>query len=234
MLARETDMQTPTLEKSRVRSPSFPFISLREAVDRARVFFREEKQHAAPVQVAVTYWGYSSLKSSGAPRTIAALRAFGLMEGDDEIHLTDRALALLRDEIPPAEKRRLLQEASRLPPTYRVVWDEYQADLPSDATLRNFLEKLGFNPDSAEGFLRNYRETIRFAGLTTNAVPGTASLPPPSPAPEPQGSISSGLIERFPLADGDLEVQLPRKVTRREAEQLRIFFDLWLKTVTEP
>lgn len=227
----------PVLEKSRVRSPSFPFISLREAVDRARAFFREEKQHAAPPQVAVTYWGYSSLKSSGGPRTIAALRAYGLIEEEDEIRLTDRALALLRDETPAAEKRRLLQEACRLPPACRVVWDVFGVDLPSDATLSSFLvEKLGFNPDSVEGFLRNYRETLGFAGLTADVAQGTAAPPPPpSPAPEPHASTPSDLVERFPLVDGgELEVRAPRKVTHREAEQLRIFFDLWLKTVTAP
>lgn len=225
-------MPAPTLERSRVRSPSFPFISLREAVDRARVFFREEKQHAAPPEVAVAYWGYSSLKSSGGPRTVAALRAFDLMEGDDRIRLTNRALALLRDDTSPAEKRRLLQEAARLPQAYRVVWDEYQADLPSDANLGSFLERIGFNPEAVVGFLRNYRETLRFAGLLTETLPGAASLPPPSPAFEPQAPNSAEIIERFPLSDGELEVRLPRKVTRREAEQLRIFFDLWLKTET--
>jgi hypothetical protein len=230
-------MPMPVLEKPRVRSPSFPFISLREAVDRARAFFREEKQHAAPPQVAATYWGYSSLKSSGAPRTIAALRAYGLLEGEDEIRLTDRALALLRDETPDAEKRRLLQDAARLPPAHRVVWGRFGADLPSDATLSSFLvERLGFNPDSVEGFLRNYRETIEFAGLTADAAQGTAAPPPsPSPAPEPPAAALLELTERFPLMDGGkLEVRAPRKVTRSEAEQLRLFFELWLKTITAP
>lgn len=223
----------PVLEKSRVRSPSFPFISLREAVDRARAFFREEKQHAAPPRVAVTYWGYSSLKSSGGPRTIAALRAYGLMEGEDDVCLTERALALLRDEAPAAEKQRLLQEVALLPSAHRVVWDNFGADLPSDATLRSFLvEKLGFNPDSVEGFLRNYRETIGFAGLA--AAPSPELPPPPSPAPE-QPAAPSDLTLRFPLLHGNqVELRVLRKIPPREAEQLRRLFDLWLEKITEP
>jgi hypothetical protein len=224
------------LEKPRVRSPSFPFISLREAVDRARAFFREEKQHAAPPQVAVTYWGYSSLKSSGGPRTIAALRAYGLMEGEDDVCLSERALALLRDEVPAAEKRRLLQEIALLPPAHRVVWDNFGADLPSDATLGSFLvEKLGFNPDSVEGFLRNYRETIGFAGLL--AAPPPNPPPPPSPAPERPLPLTtpSDLTLRFPLLHGNqVELRVLRKIPPREAEQLRRLFDLWLEKITEP
>jgi hypothetical protein len=224
-------------EAARVRSPSFPFISLREAEDRARAFHQEEKRNAAPPQVAFAYWGYHSPKSSGGPRTLAALRAYGLLEGDEEVRLTGLALAILQKE-SPAERQAQLREAALLPPVHRTIWSAYSTELPSDATLRAFLEKkLAFNPDAVPGFLRNYRETLAFAGLVSGAPPPERAISiapsptPQSPEPHPEGLVRVG----FPLGDGSaLEVRAPRKVTRIEADQLRVFFELWLKTITAP
>jgi hypothetical protein len=231
-------MPSPTVEKHRVRSPSFPFISLREAVERGRVFHRKEKQHAAPPQVVVAYWGYSSLKSSGGPRTIAALRAYGLLEGDDEVRLTDRAIAILRDEAPEDERQKALRELALLPSAHRVLWDAFGADLPSNATVGHFLvEKLGFNPDSVEGFLRNYRETLGFAGLMAGAPQGAAASPPPPPPPSSAPERQTGSVDlflRFPLLrDNQVELRILRKIPPQEAEQLRRLFDLWIEKIVE-
>lgn len=235
-------MPALTADKHRVRSPSFPFISLREAVERARVFYRQEKQHAAPPQVVVSYWGYSSLKSSGAPRSLSALRSYGLLEGDDEVRLTDRAIALLRDEASEDERQGALRDLARLPAAHRVLWDAFGADLPSDATLGHFLvEKLGFNPDSVDGFLRNYRETLAFAGLTAGSPHAVAAVSPSPPPPPPPPSLapdrpagSADLTLRFPLLHGNqVELRVAKKVPPQEAEQLRHLFDLWIEKIVE-
>lgn len=233
-------MPSPTADKHRVRSPSFPFISLREAVERARVFYRREKHHAAPTEVVVGYWGYSSLKSSGAPRTIATLRSYGLLEGDDVVRLTDRAVAILREETPEDERQAALRDLALLPSAHHILWSEYKEDLPSDATLRHVMvEKLGFNPDSVDGFLRNYRETLAFAGLTGSPQKAAAvkppPLPPPSPSPTPEHRAGSAdLTLRFPLLHGNqMELRVAQKVPQEEAEQLRQIFDLWMEKIVE-
>jgi hypothetical protein len=231
-------------ETARRRSPSYPVISLREAEQRARVFHQEEKRNAAPPRVAFGYWGYHSPKSSGGPRTLAALRAYGLLEGDHEVRLTERALTILRRETPFPEKGGHLQEAALLPPVHRTVWSTYGAELPSDATLSAFLVgKLAFNPDAVPVFLRNYRETLEFAGLVSGSfhpeLPSPAGPSLPSTAAttmrEDRPAFPEDLTLAFPLLHSNrVTFHLLQKITPGEAEQLRALFELWLKTITVP
>src|SRR4051812_5063904 len=87
--------------KKRLRSPAYPFISLKAAVERARIFYDKEKRNSANVQVAVKHWDYKA-KSSGGVQTVAALKAFGLMKdigtGDArQVQLTELGLRIILD-----------------------------------------------------------------------------------------------------------------------------------------
>ena len=63
------------------RSPNFPFISLENAIARARAFYDEERKGAAPVTRAAIHWKYSP-NSSGLIQTVAALKSYGLMSDE--------------------------------------------------------------------------------------------------------------------------------------------------------
>src|SRR6478672_3684481 len=106
----DKDGQEP---RKKVRSPSFPFVGLREALDRARAFYEAEQRNSARIETAASHWGYSP-KSSGGKQTIAALRSFGLLDGDSLVRLSGRALRILLDERldergDSEERRRLVQ-----------------------------------------------------------------------------------------------------------------------------
>src|SRR3954470_24521999 len=108
--------------KKKVRSPSFPFVGLREALDRARAFYEAEQRNSARIETAASHWGYSP-KSSGGKQTIAALRSFGLLDGDSLVKLSGRALRILLDEREGSEERlRLGQPAGFLPPGPARLW----------------------------------------------------------------------------------------------------------------
>ena len=110
-------MDETDTSRRKIRSPSFPFISLREAIDQARAFYEAEQRNAARPETAAAHWGYSP-KSSGGKQTIAALRAFGLIEGDTLVKLSGRALRILLDERGASEEReRLLKQAALMPPS---------------------------------------------------------------------------------------------------------------------
>lgn len=220
----------------RHRSPSSPFISLRKALERARAFHLAERGNAAPPEVAVTHWGYSSLKSSEAPQTLAALRSYGLLEKEGEnVRLSERALLILNEDTPASRRQALLREAARLPRVHQAVLDHYRQGLPSEGTLRTYLEKqLGFNPNSVSGFIRRFKDTLAFAGLTEPPERSEQPSSPPAPVQEPPSS-SAPAPRSFPLIDGgEVRLWVPRKIRRGEAEQLRTLFDLWLETITEP
>jgi hypothetical protein len=167
-----------------IRSPSFPFISLREAVERARALYAAERRNAVSVDAAARHWGYSP-KSSGGKQTVAALRAFGLLEGEGSVRLTDRAVRIALDE-GSEERDRLLRTAALSPPVYSRLWERYERDLPSDESLRNHLVvEMGFNRNAVEDLLRGYKETLDFAKLRREEAPSSAGRPPPPPPPPP-------------------------------------------------
>lgn len=209
------------MESKRVRSPSFPFISLPEAVHRARELYEAERRNLVHPDVAVAHWGYAR-SSSGGKQTIAALRAYGLLEDlRGELRLTDRAQQILVREPGSTERKDLLRQAALSPPLFSKLWERYGADLPSDKSLRSWLVlELKVNENSVEELLRSYRETLTFAGLLGGA-PGE---------PRPATAIPRDLTLSFPLG----EFRAVRRIRPEEAEMMRTLFDLWLRQITEP
>ena len=229
--------------RKKVRSPSFPFIGLREALDRARAFYEAEQRNAARPETAAAHWGYSS-KSSGGKQTIAALRSFGLLEGDSLVKLSGRALRIVLDDRGPSEEReRLLQQAALLPPIHARLWERYGAELPSPQTLKlSLILDEGFNENSVDDFLTEYRETLEYARLLTRGAAEdkeTAARPAerqPAPAPartSPTYQEVDPVV--FPLQDGNaVELRIRRKISVEEGEDLRVLFELWLRKIVEP
>jgi hypothetical protein len=211
---------------SKVRSPSFPFISLPEALHRARELYDAERRNLVHPDVAVAHWGYSP-RSSGGKQTIAALRAYGLLEDvRGDLRLTDRAQHILVREPGTAGRSDLLRQAALSPPVFSRLWERYGADLPSDKSLRSYLVlELKFNENAVGDLLRSYRETLAFAEL----LPGASES---SPTPEPARTVVAApreLTLSFPLG----EFRAARRIRPEEEETLKLLFSLWLEQVKE-
>lgn len=234
----DKDGQEP---RKKVRSPSFPFVGLREALDRARAFYEAEQRNSARIETAASHWGYSP-KSSGGKQTIAALRSFGLLDGDSLVKLSGRALRILLDERggDSEERRRLVQQAALLPPIHARLWERYGAELPSPQTLKlSLILDEGFNESSVDHFLTEYRETLEYARLLAGpareetAAERTERTASPSPPP-PREARPSVAIEPvvFPLLDGNaVELRIRRAISAEEAEDVRVVFELWLRKI---
>jgi hypothetical protein len=211
-----------------IRSPSFPFISLREAVERARLLYDAVRRSPASVEAAVETWGYSS-KSSGGKQTVAALRAFGLLEGEGSVRLTDRAVHILLDD-GSAERDWLLRQAALSPPVYSRLWERYGPDLPSDKGLQTHLVlEMEFNENAVGDVIRGYKETLDFAKLREPA-PGLPTQPAPLPPSGPSLDLSSSQLL---LNDNRVEFRVLRKIDPAEADQVRTLFAIWLEKITE-
>lgn len=154
---------------SKGRSPSYPGISLRQAVERARTLYENERRHSAPMGVITGYWGYRSPKTGPASVAFAGLKKHGLLDeegsGDERsARLSELALEILLNPDP----RAAIQRAALMPPIYREMWEEHGRNLPSDDTLRwRFVSQRGFTETGFEEFIRNYRATIDYAQLAT-------------------------------------------------------------------
>jgi hypothetical protein len=223
--------------RKKIRSPSFPFVGLREALDRARSFYEAEQRNAARPETAAAHWGYSA-KSSGGKQTIAALRAFGLLDGDSLVKLSGRALRILLDEREGSEERlRLVQQAALMPPVHARLWERYGAELPSAQTLRlSLILDEGFNENSVDDFLTEYRETLEYARLLTAPAREEKETRTERPTPSPPPARITAEVDPvvFPLLDGNaVEFRIRRRISPEEAEDLRLMFELWLRKIVE-
>ncbi|MCF3471260.1 hypothetical protein [Stenotrophomonas maltophilia] len=187
------------------RSPSYPGITLQEAIDRAHQFYKKEGKHEALVQTAIPHWGYSS-KSSGGLVTIAALKAYGLMAdkgagAERKVFLTPFGLNLILDERTVSPDRdKAIQQAALTPKIMAEMWSKFGRDLPSHETLRHYLRvERDFNDNAVNDVIKVYQANVQFARLGQGDVGfeeadeiegdnGDADPPPPPPgtnAPNP-------------------------------------------------
>ena len=149
------------------RSPAFPFISLKRAIERAREFYDAEKRHPALGSVAASHWGFGP-KSSGGLQTIGALKQFGLMKAGGptrQVQLTDLGLRLVLDQ-RPTERLEALKKAALSPKIYAELNVKWGQDLPSDATIRFYLTvDRHFNENVVGQVIQGYKDTIAFSKL---------------------------------------------------------------------
>lgn len=227
------------------RSPSYPAISLAQALQRAQVVYDRERRHAAPIESLFAAWGYKG-RTGPAQVTLAALKKYGLLEDEGsgptrKAKLTDLALDIL---VAPSEdhpsRLAALREAAMKPTVFAAIRSRFGTELPSDETLRFYLvRERKFLERAAAEVIRNYRESLRLAGLEESAtvsvdpeadpeegaMPVTTS-PPPQVVPAPAGSIPSfaplpvGSIQ-LPISQGEwatLSARFP--MTRAKWDQM--------------
>lgn len=171
----------PESKKTRQRSPSYPFLSLPTAIQRARVLYEKDKKAAIPRDAAIRNWGFS-LKSSYAAQTVASLKTYGLVEfvTGGALKLTNDALLILIGGADSPERAAVIRKAALAPPLFAKMWKTYGAEPPSDNTLVTTLVlHYGFpNESSASEFIGKYKETIDFAKLAEfGSISAAAAAP---------------------------------------------------------
>lgn len=158
---------------ARTRSPAYPGINLEMAIKRADDLYSHDRLNAVPLSIAVKRWGFKE-KSSGGLVTIAALKSFGLMRDsggsgkDRKVQLTEEARRILldkREESP--EREEVIKRAALQPKIHLALWKKWGQDTPSDDLFTHELVyERSFNENSVKDFMKEYKDTIRFARLT--------------------------------------------------------------------
>lgn len=235
---------------TRHRSPNYPAIGLREAVDRVRTLYTADKRAGAPLEAAVRHLGFSG-PHGGAMVVISALKKYGLVEESNKrIMPTQRAIAILVFPDGDPRKRAALKEAALGPSIYRELFERYKENghLPSDASLSAELEaEAGFNPNAIPDFIKDFKGTTLYAGLTDesgliltesgNGAPDSveptvsamesdaskidAKPDPPSPAP-----MIGSRHDVFSLAEGPVTIQWPAALSAESYEDLSAWLDI--------
>jgi hypothetical protein len=152
------------------RGPSYPFIDLEEAIAATKKIYDYTKRAAAPTDAVVANALSYSLKSSGGVKTIAALKSYGLIEESTQtVKITDRAYRILIDTPESSERKQAIKDAALSPKWYQSVFTKWGGDPPASTRSTLILEH-GFIPTTVDSFLKNYRQTIQYAGLEEDSA----------------------------------------------------------------
>lgn len=171
-----TDKNTKSNSKRRHRSPAYPALSLSAAIEKLTAFYKKEGLVKIPVSAALQSLGYDPASSNGF-RTIASMLSFGLFEAEGigekrQVWLSPLGKKILLDKREKSPERdQAIIEAALKPEIHQWLWGEYAAGLPSDDTLETvLLTELNFNPNAVSEFIKEIRDTYRFAKLTESDI----------------------------------------------------------------
>lgn len=185
--------QNPVATKAkRERSPSFPFIPLKTAIERLAALDAYSNRHPVPAKHSGAAWGYKGYTSQ-AMQTLAALKAFGLISyrgsGDSlEAVLSEDGRTYLRAQ-QESIKEEILKRVAIKPKALATYFSKWGTSRPNDAIcLDELVLKGGFNATGAKTFLSVYDETISYAGLS-NSDKKEAAETASSPEGEDDGQI---------------------------------------------
>ncbi len=151
------------------RSPRFPFIPLEEAVETLRKLKAFQSDPDKPLRrpEMLKALDYASFHGA-AVKTIAALRAYDLLERkDDGATISEVGRGILTSDSPEM-KREFLQRAALSPMAFRKIWR--RARHCTREELKAMLLERGFTESGAEKASAIYRENDHFAALHTIEV----------------------------------------------------------------
>lgn len=147
---------------AKARSPQYPVISLREAVEKVADIYKEDYQNPISRGVAAQHMGYKTLngKSLGV---LSALGKYGLLEGrGDNTRVSDLAVRIIAHEPGTSERGAAIQEAAAAPDLFRELSKRYPAGRASEGAIRAYLLTQKFIPSAADSVVRSYRDTLEF------------------------------------------------------------------------
>ena len=231
--------ESPLSKKKRERSPKYPYLSLRAALERVHTIWQHEKRNIVPIPVLASHWGYAA-KSSGVFQTISALKQYGLTAdegiGDKRgLRLSESALAILREEPNSDGWIARIQTAALAPPIHRELWNRFKTEA-SDKNIKTYLIfDRKFAELGALALIKEYRDTIGFAQLSEsdtvaessesigedegNNMNSSATLEPPPP---PLKAPASGSVREFavPLPSGAIAAfKIPFPMSEEDFKQ---------------
>lgn len=209
------------------RSPTYPYISLDAALERASVIYGKIHDQPQPREVLAKAYGKPAT-SSATIQTFATLSQYGLLEnvvqeGARKMRVTKLAREILHPYAPNDKVAAAKKDAALMPAIFRELWERYgDSKKYGDEVVLYYLthdreSEHGsvFTERAAKEVLRIYRATMDYAGLVTSDKMQTEK-------PEEEGSPADNppLDER--TDDGEDQKQreplLPAGSSKRSVE----------------
>ncbi len=197
---------------NRERSPRYPSLSLRSALERAAQLKAEHDRHTVRVDSAKDAWGYGS-KSGGGRQALATLILYGILQdsgsgSDRKVQLTDTAWRYLVDERPD-HRESVLKQLALTPKVMVELFNAWGTKPPGDAECRSQLRlERGFTETAAQELLAIYKDNIAFAKLA-DSDKVTSEPEAIEPQKEKRGAIDHRLsppVERMKVMAQEREL----------------------------
>jgi hypothetical protein len=236
---------------ARARSPEYPAISLKEAIDRVKMIYDKDYQNRLPRKVIAEHMGYKGLSGASLP-ILSALMKYGLLEGrGDETRVSDLAVKILAHAPGSPERMEALWQASSFPELFADLDKRFPDGKASDQAIRSYLLTSKFIPGAADAVVRAYRDTKQF--VTGEAVQyiedsdqepsmltatsrdvnmgqqGHSLLDRPSSSIKPPTAKSPMLQEVFNLDEGPVTLAFPSTLSPESYEDLKDQLELFLR-----
>jgi hypothetical protein len=172
--------QQDEAKKERHRSPNYPAVGLRDAVERVRKLYSEDGRAGAPPKIAAVHIGFKAPHGQ-AMSVLAALKRFGLVtEANGRVAPSQSAIEILN--LPESDPRRVsaLRAAALSPPIYRQLAEKNRMGLPKrDVLEAELVTYQKFNPTAVKGFVSDFLDTLEYAGISVeDAVESTGDEKP--------------------------------------------------------
>jgi hypothetical protein len=212
---------------SRSRSPNYPQIGLKEAVQRVSSVYKRDYQAGLTRDIAAERLGYSGLNGKSLA-VLAALGKFGLLEGrGEETRVTDLAVRILAFPPGSPERRAALAEAAGRPELFVELDQRFTRGQASDQAIRAWLITRGFIPPAAEAAVRAYRETQQLLEAEGEVASPVAEAP--EVAAEPPKTEAGMRRAVFGLAEGEVVITAPVFLSAESVNDLQDYLDVFMK-----
>jgi hypothetical protein len=165
-MADEKEATGTNQKVPRHRSPNYPGISLKAAVEKITAWYKADGHVASLKAAAMTHM------NGDLGRVVSALKTFGLVnESDGRIKLDQRGLDIVARQADDQKRKQALRSAVMGPAVYREIIKEYPNGLPSDATLQaELVTSKSFNHKHVEAFIKDLKTSLAFAEITPATV----------------------------------------------------------------
>lgn len=153
----------------KARSPEYPAIGLKEAVEKVKLIWDKDYQNKVPKQVIAEHMGYKGLNGGSLP-IISALSKYGLIEGrGDETRVSDVGLNIVAHQPGDPERLNAIQTAAASPELFAELNQRFPGGKASDSAVRSYLLVQKFIPGAADAAIRAYRETQELVNAESEA-----------------------------------------------------------------
>lgn len=238
-------------KSSRTRSPQYPAIGLREAVEKVQQVYDQDYQNKISREIVAQHMGYAGLNGKSL-KVLSATTKYGLLEGrGDEVHVSDLALQVIAHPVGSLERLEALKQASSKPILFAELDARFSGGKASDQAIKSWLLTQKFIPLAAETVLKSYKETKSFVeeemslyneehGISEDDIDQpNEEISVPSCGGEDALRESRKLEQDrcfenqrravFALAEGDVIIEYPAEMSLSSVDDLQDYIEIFLR-----